>query len=235
MEAQYAEERLLLEADLHRAEVSAEPVRYGVLYGSGAELVAAVASVLTVARLTTVDLDEALGDTKSADLLISSGQHRRLVGVKAATGSAQESLVGHLQRHMETWPPLRANKPVSGGSSRRQPSTQAGSHRAHRICICPARLRRSPDPAGHLYRRVVQLVAKLRLAGHPFRCARAHNRPRADSAPPRHVPEACRAGRSDAGDGGRGTAPGRSEQPRRTTGPRCARSRRCEAASPRAP
>jgi hypothetical protein len=53
LEARYAEEKLRLEADLRRAEAVAEPVRYGLLYGSGAELVAAVAEVLTAAGLTT--------------------------------------------------------------------------------------------------------------------------------------------------------------------------------------
>jgi hypothetical protein len=115
LEAGYAEERLRLEADLRRAEAVAEPVRYGLLYGSGAELVAAVAAVLTAAGLTTVDLDEALGDTKSADLLISAGPQRRLIEVKAASGPAQESLVGHLQRHLDTWPHLGRDEQVSGG------------------------------------------------------------------------------------------------------------------------
>jgi hypothetical protein len=115
LEARYAEEKLRLEADLRRAEAVAAPVRYGLLYGSGAELVAAVAEVLTAAGLTTVDLDEALGDTKSADLLVSAGGQRRLVEVKAASGPAQESLVGHLRRHLDTWPQLRPGEPVSGG------------------------------------------------------------------------------------------------------------------------
>jgi len=115
LEARYAEDKLRLEADLHAAVTAAEPVRYGLLYGSGAELVDAVAAVLTAAGLTTVDLDKALGDTSSADLLVSAGAQRRLVEVKAASGAAQEALVGYLQRHLDTWPQLRPAEPVSGG------------------------------------------------------------------------------------------------------------------------
>ena len=71
LETQYAEQKLRLEADLPQIVEAAEPIRYGLLYGTCDELVAAVAKVLTAAGLTTVDLDEALGDTKSADLLVS--------------------------------------------------------------------------------------------------------------------------------------------------------------------
>lgn len=116
LEARYIMEKLRLEQDLREAEARAEPVRYGLLYGTGAELVRAVAVVLTEAGLQTVDLDEALGATKSADLLVSADSlPGRLVEVKAASGAAQEHLVGHLQRHLETWPQLRPNEPVSGG------------------------------------------------------------------------------------------------------------------------
>jgi hypothetical protein len=115
LETQYAEEKLRLEANLRRAESTAEPVRYGLLYGSGAELVTAVAVVLTAAGLTTVDLDAVLGSTRSADLLVSAGLQRRLIEVKAASGRAQESLIGHIQRHLDTWPQIRPNEPVTGG------------------------------------------------------------------------------------------------------------------------
>ncbi|MGY0057421.1 hypothetical protein ACWY4P_12785 [Streptomyces sp. LZ34] len=64
----------------------------------------------------TVDLDEELGGTKSADLLVGAdGVASRLAEVKGASGPAQEHLVGHLQRHLETWPQLRPDKPVSEG------------------------------------------------------------------------------------------------------------------------
>jgi len=115
LEARYTEEKLHLEADLHRAQSAADPVRYGLLYGTGSELVAAVRTVLTAAGLTTIDLDEALGDTKSADLLVSAGTPGRLVEVKAAGGHAGEHLVGHLERHLTTWPQLCPDQPVAGG------------------------------------------------------------------------------------------------------------------------
>lgn len=112
----YATEKLRFEQDLREAQTRAEPVRYGLLYGTGAQLVHAVAEVLTAAGLRTVDLDEELGATKSADLLVSSGgPPQRLVEVKAASGAAQEHLVGHLQRHLDTWPQLRPDEPVTGG------------------------------------------------------------------------------------------------------------------------
>jgi len=115
LETRYAEEKLRLDEELRRATAVADPIRYGMLYGTDAELVTAVARVLTAAGLTTVDLDTELGGTKSADLLVSAGMQRRLVEVKAASGPAQESLVGYLQRHLDTWPQLRPHEPVDGG------------------------------------------------------------------------------------------------------------------------
>jgi hypothetical protein len=115
LQARYAQENLRIEENLRRAESAAEPVRYGLLYGSGTELVTAVATVRAAAGLATIDLDEDLGGTKSADLLVCAGTQRRLVEVKAASGPAQESLVGHLDRHLATWPQLRPDEPVGGG------------------------------------------------------------------------------------------------------------------------
>ncbi|MEV4691354.1 hypothetical protein AB0K27_09560 [Micromonospora echinospora] len=115
LEARYAEEKLRIEEELREAKERAEPVRYGLLYSSGAELVRAVAAVLDAAGLRTVDLDEEFG-TKSADLLVSAdGFPYRLVEIKAAGGAAQENLVGYLQRHLDTWPQLRPDQPVTGG------------------------------------------------------------------------------------------------------------------------
>jgi hypothetical protein len=116
LDATYAEERLHLQQELREAKARAEPVRYELLYGTGAELVRAVTQVLTAAGLHTVDLDQELGGTKSADLLVSAdGPPGRLVEVKAASGAAPESLVGHLERHLATWPQLRPGEPVTGG------------------------------------------------------------------------------------------------------------------------
>lgn len=116
LETRHATEKLRLEQDLRIAESRAEPIRYGLLYGTGSELVHAVSEVLTAAGLSTVNLDEELGDTKSADLLVTAGDSlRRLVEVKAASGAAQEHLVGHLLRHFDTWPQLRPAEPIKGG------------------------------------------------------------------------------------------------------------------------
>jgi hypothetical protein len=111
----YSEEKRRLEQHLREAEARAEPVRYGLLYGTGSELVDAVAAVLTAAGLHVADLDEELGATSSADLLVSTGGPRQLVEVKAVSGAAQEHLVGHLQRHLDTWPQLRPDQPITGG------------------------------------------------------------------------------------------------------------------------
>lgn len=116
LEERFADEKRQLDQALREAKEKAEPVRYGLLYGSGAELVDAVAQVLAEAGMRAVDLDEELGGTKSADLLVSgNGVPPRLVEVKGASGPAQEHLVGHLQRHLETWPQLRPDEPVSDG------------------------------------------------------------------------------------------------------------------------
>lgn len=85
------------------------------MYGTGAELVTAVASVLAAAGFATAHLDELLGDTKSADLLVTYENERRLVEVKSASGRAGESLVGELERHLKVWPYLRPEQPVGGG------------------------------------------------------------------------------------------------------------------------
>ncbi|MEU5553633.1 hypothetical protein ABZ738_28070 [Micromonospora sp. NPDC047793] len=115
LEARYAEEKLRIEEELREAKDRAEPVRYGLLYGSGTELVRAVAAVLNAAGLRTVDLDDTVG-TKSADLLVDGeGSTHRLVEIKATGGAAQENLVSYLQRHLKTWPQLRPDRPVTGG------------------------------------------------------------------------------------------------------------------------
>ncbi|HCT80118.1 MAG TPA: hypothetical protein DGT23_26850 [Micromonosporaceae bacterium] len=117
LEERHAEERADLQQAVRAAEQRAETIRYGLLYGTGSELVEAVAAVMTAAGLHAVDLDEVLGGTKSADLLVSADRDppQRLVEIKAAGGAAQESLVGHLQRHLDTWPQLRPDAPVTGG------------------------------------------------------------------------------------------------------------------------
>jgi len=71
LEASYAEQRRQLEEQLEDAKVHTQPIWNGPLYGTSVELENAVAAVLKVAGLTVVKLDELLGDTTSADLLVS--------------------------------------------------------------------------------------------------------------------------------------------------------------------
>jgi hypothetical protein len=56
---------------------TADPIRHGLLFGTGAELEQTVAAVLTDAGLQVVDLDELLRSPASADLLVSDGSARR--------------------------------------------------------------------------------------------------------------------------------------------------------------
>ena len=115
LQANYEQELKRREAELREATEEAEPIRHGLLYGTGDELVQAVAVVLSAANLTVVDLDEDLGGTKSADLLVSCGANRSLVEVKSASGNASEKLVADLERHLQTWPQLRPDAPVGHG------------------------------------------------------------------------------------------------------------------------
>lgn len=115
--ARYSEDKLRIEQRLRAAREQAEPLRHGLLYGSGTSLVEAVHAVFTAAGLHVVDLDAELGATKSADLLISldGASPRRLVEIKGVSGRASENLVADLQRHLNTWPQLRPDVPVTSG------------------------------------------------------------------------------------------------------------------------
>ena len=115
LDTRYEDERGRIQSELREASADAEPIRNGLLYGTGTELERAVATTLTAAGFAVTDLDEYLGDTASADLLVIYGPDRRLVEVKSASGNAGESLVGDLQRHLQTWPQLRPDEPVAGG------------------------------------------------------------------------------------------------------------------------
>jgi hypothetical protein len=115
LEDEIAQRKTDLEEELRRAEEIATPVRNGLLYGTGDELAAAVAGVLTEAGLTVVDLDQELGATESADLMVTRGSQRRLVEVKSAGGQAGENLVDSLRRHLGTWPSVKPEWPVDGG------------------------------------------------------------------------------------------------------------------------
>ncbi|MEE4544088.1 hypothetical protein V2S66_19180 [Streptomyces sp. V4-01] len=115
LESHYAAEKVRLEAEQKAAKDAAEPVRSGLLFGTGSTLVDAVAVVLRAAGFDITDLDEELG-TKSADLLAIWGGEARLVEVKSEGGQAKEALVADLERHLSTWPKLRPNQPVTRGT-----------------------------------------------------------------------------------------------------------------------
>lgn len=115
LETSFAQQRRELEDHLAEATAHAEPIRNGLLYGTGAELEDTVATVLEAAGLKVVKIDELLGETSSADLLVSYGERRRLIEVKSASGNAAETLVGQLETHLRTWPQLRPADPVDGG------------------------------------------------------------------------------------------------------------------------
>ena len=88
------------QGQLEHAQAQAESVRTGLLYGTGAELVEAVAAALSAAGLTVVNVDELLEDTSSGDLLVSHAGRRLLIEVKSASGSAPEILHQPLETHL---------------------------------------------------------------------------------------------------------------------------------------
>jgi hypothetical protein len=115
LDADYECERARLQAELEQAESGAAPIREGLLFGTSKVLEAAVARVLRDAGLSVVEIDVALGDTSSADLLVGDGSEQTLVEVKSASGRANESLVAKLLGHLRTWAQVALDKPVSGG------------------------------------------------------------------------------------------------------------------------
>ncbi|MEU3136996.1 hypothetical protein ABZ691_30035 [Streptomyces sp. NPDC006854] len=115
LERHYASEKARLHVEQKRAKEAAEPIRSGLLFGTGSELVDAVAAVLRAAGFDVTDLDKELG-TKSADLLAIWGEDARLVEVKSEGGQAKEALVADLERHLSTWPQLRPHQPVTRGT-----------------------------------------------------------------------------------------------------------------------
>jgi hypothetical protein len=115
LKATFVEQQRELEGQLQQATTKAEPIRSGLLYGTGAELENAVAAVLDAAGTNVVKVDELLGDTTSADLLVSLAGKRRLIEVKSASSRATETLVRQLETHLHTWPQLRPDEPVDGG------------------------------------------------------------------------------------------------------------------------
>jgi hypothetical protein len=115
LEASYRRQKAELQATLAQAKQDADQIRDGLLYGTGKDLIDAVAAVLGEAGIQTVDLDEMLGGTRNADLLCSYGSGRRLVEVRSASGSPSERAYHDLLRHLREWPNLAETTPVDGG------------------------------------------------------------------------------------------------------------------------
>lgn len=116
LESDYAARRAVLYRELEESQAAASAVREGLLYGTGGPLVDAVRAVLESAGVAVVDLDDALGDTKNADLLCSHEGRSRLVEVKSAGGPAPERAYQDLVRHLREWEQLPGSTPVDGGA-----------------------------------------------------------------------------------------------------------------------
>jgi hypothetical protein len=98
------------------AQVAADGIRFGLLYGTGQVLVDAVNHALSDAGFVVIDLDEELGRGKSGDLLASLDRRHWLVEVKSVSGNAGEDLYEDLLRHISTWPALARPEPLEGGA-----------------------------------------------------------------------------------------------------------------------
>jgi hypothetical protein len=145
LEERYERDKAALEQRLRSAAEEAAPVRDGLLYGTGGELVEAVRAVLAAAGFEVHDLDAELGGTKSADLLAIRDGSRCLIEVKSASGNAAEGLADNLRRHISTWPTL-------------EPAQQPLTHSA---LIVNHQCRRPPgDRSGQVYTRA-EFVAAL--------------------------------------------------------------------------
>jgi len=116
LKSHYRDQESKLSGELASAEQEASSTRDGLLYGTGDQLVAAVRTVLESAGLTVVNLDDVLGGTKNADLLVTSANRSRLVEVKSAGGKATERAYDDLVRHLTAWPHLTDSVPVEGGA-----------------------------------------------------------------------------------------------------------------------
>lgn len=116
LKREYDDEQARLSEELVIVEREASSTRDGLLYGTGDQLVAAVRAVFEFADLTVVDVDDLLGGTKNADLLVTFGNRSRLVEVKSARGKAPERAYDDLVRHLNAWPYLAKSVSIEGGA-----------------------------------------------------------------------------------------------------------------------
>ena len=132
LDQEFERRRAALREALEEARAQADPIRDGLLYGTGKHLEQTVDAVLRDAGIAVVDLDSALNDTSSADLLTELDGRRRLIEVKSSSGNAPESLMARLENHLRNWQAPGRDE-VEGGvlivnhQHRRPPSARSAS------------------------------------------------------------------------------------------------------------
>jgi hypothetical protein len=114
LDHEYEARRADLVQRLNHARAEADGVRLDLLFGTGRALEMAVSRVLRDAGLDVTSLDQALGRSASADLLVTHAGRHWLVEVKSAAGNAGERLVATAKKHLETWPEVRPDVHVEG-------------------------------------------------------------------------------------------------------------------------
>jgi hypothetical protein len=103
-----------LQQKLDTLRAVADPLRDGLLYGTGRPLEDAVRDVLVAAGVTVTRLDDVYGP-ESADLLAEYGGLRVLIEVKSAKNRSPHSLPDKLLTHLKSWPHRPGAEPVDGG------------------------------------------------------------------------------------------------------------------------
>ncbi|WP_051812172.1 hypothetical protein [Kitasatospora sp. MBT63] len=110
----HEERQAELQQELAALQAVADPLRDGLLFGTGRQLEDAVQDVLVAAGATVTRLDDVYGP-ESADLLAEYCGLRRLVEVKSAGNRPPQNLPDKLLKHLATWPNLDGAEPVDGG------------------------------------------------------------------------------------------------------------------------
>ncbi|MFJ5635046.1 hypothetical protein ACIQF5_20715 [Streptomyces goshikiensis] len=91
-----------LQQQLDALRAVADPLRYGLLFGTARPLKDAVHDVLVAAGAAVTRLDDVYG-IKSADLLAEYGGCRILIEVKSANNRPPQTLPDKLLKHLNTW------------------------------------------------------------------------------------------------------------------------------------
>lgn len=115
LEQQYAADLAAARQAAQAARERADTVRDPLLHATGKHLEHAVAQALRDGGLQVEDLDQRLGATTSADLLVTGRGRRVLVEVKSTGGPAPENLPDKLTKHLAAWPATAPDEPVDRG------------------------------------------------------------------------------------------------------------------------